>query len=112
MVVGALLWVGQAVNSQLLVALIAIGSQQAAATEGTMESVHQLLDYCATYPNNGILYKASSMVLAGHAYTCFNNKIKAQSRAGDHTLQSENNSIPRWNGALHILKTKHTTQLA
>ena len=30
-------------------------------------AIRQLLDYCATYPNDGILYRASDTVLAGHA---------------------------------------------
>ena len=45
MVVGALLWIGRAVNNKLLVALSAIGSQQAAETEDIMTDVHHLLDY-------------------------------------------------------------------
>ena len=52
---GALLYVGRAVNNKLLVALSAIVSQQAAATEDTAAAIEQLLDYVATYPNDGIL---------------------------------------------------------
>ena len=42
---GALLHVGRAVNNKLLVALSAIGGQQAAATEDTAEAIEQLLDH-------------------------------------------------------------------
>ena len=56
MIVGELLWIGIAMKKKLLVALIAIGSQQSTATEETNKSIHQLLDYCATYPNDGTLY--------------------------------------------------------
>ena len=49
-IVGALLWIGKAVNNKLLVALSIIGSQQASATEATNKAIHQLLDYCARYP--------------------------------------------------------------
>ena len=55
-IVGALLWIGRAVNNKLLVALSAIGSQQALATGDTNKAIHQILDYCATYPDNGVLY--------------------------------------------------------
>ena len=55
-IVGALLWIGRAVNNKLIFALSAIGSQQASATESTNDAIHQLLDYCATYPDDGILY--------------------------------------------------------
>ena len=53
MILGALLWIGRAVKNKLYVALSAIGSQQAAATEDTMAAVNQLLDYCVTYPGDG-----------------------------------------------------------
>ena len=52
-IVGALLYVGRAFNNKLLVALSAIWSQQAAATEDTAASIEQLLYYVATYPNYG-----------------------------------------------------------
>ena len=52
-IVGDLIYVGRAVNNKLLVALSAIGSQQAAATDETAEAIEQLLDYVATYPNDG-----------------------------------------------------------
>ena len=55
-IVGSLLWIGRAVNNKLLVALSAIGYQQASATESKNDTIHQLLDYCATYPDDGILY--------------------------------------------------------
>ena len=48
---GALLYVERAVNNKLLVALSAIGAQQAAATEDTAEAIEQLIYYVATYPN-------------------------------------------------------------
>ena len=47
---------GREVNNKLLVALSEIGAQQAAATEDTAEAIEQLLDYVATYPNDGILF--------------------------------------------------------
>ena len=46
--VGALLWIGRAVENKLLVALSAIGYQQASAIEDTNKAIHQLLYYCAT----------------------------------------------------------------
>ena len=55
-IVGALLWIGRAVNNKLLVALSAIGYQQASATEDTNKAIQQLLDYCSTYPDDDILY--------------------------------------------------------
>ena len=97
-VVGELLWVGLAVNNKLLVSLSTIGSQQASATEETNKEINQILDYCATYPEDGIIYRARDVILAGHSDAGFNNKTKAKSRAGDHIFLSENESIPCWNG--------------
>ena len=58
----------KAVNNKLLVALSAIGAQQAAAAaEDTSAAIEQLLDYVATYPNDGILFIKSDMILAAHA---------------------------------------------
>ena len=74
MIVGALLFIGRAVNNKLLVALSAISAQQSKATENTNEAMNQLLDYCATYPNDGIIYRTSDMVLAAHSDAGFNNE--------------------------------------
>ena len=57
-----------------------------------------MLDYCATYPDDGILYRASGMVLSGHSDAGFNNETKERSRSGAHIFLSEYESIPRWNG--------------
>ena len=72
-IVGALLYYARAVENKLLVGLIYIGSQQAAATERTNESINQILDYCATHPTNGILYRSSNMVLCAHSDAGFQN---------------------------------------
>ena len=55
-IVGALLYVGRAVNNKLLLALSAIGSNQEAGFVETVETIKQLLDYVATYPEDGILF--------------------------------------------------------
>ena len=64
--------------------LSAIGSQQAAATEDTSAEIEQLLDYVATYPNDGILLRKSDMILETHADAGLLNKSRARSRAGAH----------------------------
>ena len=55
-IVGALIWIGRAVNNKLLVDLSTIGYKQSTATEDTNKSIHQPLEYCATYPDDGIIY--------------------------------------------------------
>ena len=46
----------KAASNKVLVALIAIGSQQAAATKETADTIENLLNYVATYPYNGIIF--------------------------------------------------------
>ena len=87
-------------NNKLLVAVSTIGSQQASATESTNDAIHQLLDYCATYPDDGILYRSNNMILAAHSDAGFANEKKSRGRAGAHIFFSEKDSIPRWNGPL------------
>ena len=65
-------------------ALNAIGMQKSAATEEMEKAISQLLDYIATYPNDGTIYRSSGMVLAAHSDAGFNNESKGRSRAVAH----------------------------
>ena len=53
---------GRAVNNKLLVALSVIVTQQAATIEDTAAAIEQLLDYVATYPNDGILFRITLLM--------------------------------------------------
>ena len=102
-IVGALLYYAQAVDNKLLVGLSAIRSQQAAATQRTNEAINQILDYCATYLTDGILYRSSDMVPCAHSDAEFHNKSKGCSRAGAHIFLSEKDAMPQWNGSVLTL---------
>ena len=102
-IIGAFLYYDKSVDNKLLVGLSSIGSQQAAATERTNKAINQILDYCATYPANGILYRSSDMVRCAHSDAGFYNESKGRSRAGAHSLLSKNNAMPRWNGSVLTL---------
>ena len=52
---GALLFYGRALDNKAVMALNTIGNKQAVATERTNEATGHLLDYLATYPNDGIV---------------------------------------------------------
>ena len=99
-IVWALFYYAWAVHNRLLLGLSAIGSQKAAATEQTAASIDQILDYVATYPNDGITYWASDMILEAHSDAGFKNYSKALSRAGAHIFLSENDPTPKWNGPI------------
>ena len=79
---------GRAVYNKLLVAQSAIDPQHASATEDTNKVIHQLLDYCATYPDDGILNLSSDKIIAGQSDAGFNNETRARSRAGAHIFLS------------------------
>ena len=59
-----------------------------------------LLNYVATYPDDGLLFCSSDMVIAAHADACFHNETKGRSRAGAHIFLAEDDPFPRWNGAI------------
>ena len=75
-------------------ALSAIAARQAEATVATEQAVGLLLDYVATYPNDGIVYRASDMILCAHANAGFLNESQSCSRAGAHIFLSENDPFP------------------
>jgi hypothetical protein len=73
-IIGSLLYYAQAVDNKLLVALNAISAQQAKATVHKEQLVETLLNYVATHPNYGIVYRVSDMVLCAHADAGYLNK--------------------------------------
>ena len=97
-IVGALLYYARAVDNKLLVALNKLGQQQASSTKDTDATLIQILDHVATYPNAGILFRASGMVLAGHSDATYLNVSKARSHAGVHIMLSEETPVPTRNG--------------
>ena len=71
-----------------------MAAQQASATQRTNEAIDQILDYCATYPADGILYRFSDMFLCAHSDAGFHNESKGRSRSGAHIFLSENDAMP------------------
>ena len=68
------------------------------ATEKTNEAIDQLLDYCATYPNNDMVYRSRDMILCAHSDAGFHNESRGRSRSGAHIFLAEDEPIPKWNG--------------
>jgi hypothetical protein len=104
-IIGFLLYYARAVYNKLLVTLNAIAACQSKATIRTEQLVHTLLDYVATYPNDGIVYRASDMVLCAHVDASYLNKTKSCSRAGAHIYHLEDDPIPCFNGAVLTIAT-------
>ena len=97
-IVGSFLYYARAVDKKLLVVLNEIGSQQAAATECTNHAITQLLDYVATYTKDGIIYRASYIILGAHTDAAYLHFVKARSRVGAHTMLTKKDPFPRHNG--------------
>ncbi len=55
--VGSILYYAQAIGIILLMALSIIVAEQSKVTKFTMDTVEQLLDYCAMNPNAKIRYE-------------------------------------------------------
>ena len=66
-VVGSILYYARSVDSTPLVALNALASKQAHATEKTIENLKHLLDYLATNPNATVRFYPSNMILNVHS---------------------------------------------
>jgi hypothetical protein len=75
-IIGALLYYAPAVNNKLLATLSTLSSTQAKATEAINIAMNQLLDYLATYPDDGTTYHASNMILCFHADAGFHYESK------------------------------------
>ena len=72
-ILGSILYYARAVDITVLVALSSIAAEQAKATNKTMTNIKQLLDYCSTYPDAKIRFRASDMILNIHSdasYLC------------------------------------------
>ena len=62
-IIGCLLYYARAIDNTLLVALNMLSQNQATHTINTKQLCTHLLNYCATYPNVGLLYHATDMIL-------------------------------------------------
>ena len=74
--------------------------QGARPTQATNKTANHPLDYLDTYPNDGIAYRASNMVLAPHSDTAYLNETCTRSRVGSHIFCSYNDLIPHDNGPI------------
>ena len=72
------------------------------------KAINQLLDYVATYPDEGITYWASPMFLTAHSNASFLTETGACSSAGAHIFLSEDDPIHCTNGPIlslsHVIK--------
>jgi hypothetical protein len=94
-VVGTFLFYARAVDPTMLHALNALSAAQSKGTQATAEALVHLLNYCTTYPNATIRYRASDMILHIHSDASYLTESEARSRAGGHHFLSDKpNSQP------------------
>ena len=65
-IVGSILFYACSVDLTFLVGLNSIAMQQTSATDNTLKSKEDLLDYAATHPEAKIQYRSSEMILQIH----------------------------------------------
>jgi hypothetical protein len=110
-ILGTLLYYAQAVDSTMLTALGTIAMQQSKGTKATMQAVVQLLNYCATQPEDKVRYVACNMILHVDSDASYLTAPKARSRAGGyHYLSNQpkeintlDNTPITANGAINVL---------
>jgi hypothetical protein len=83
-IIGSILYYTRAVDNTMLMALSALASAQAHATEDTAKALVHFLNYCTTHPDATIRYLASDMVLHVHSDASYLSEPQARSRAGGH----------------------------
>ena len=71
-------------------ALNDLASQITTGTMKTKEAVACFLNYCATYPDTEIMYRASDMVIKNDSDAAYLVAPKARSRAGGYTYMGNN----------------------
>ena len=95
-VVGCILYYSRAIDIPLLPALIEIGSDQAKATEETLDTTKKLLDFVSTSPNTVIRYVVSDMCLWIDSDTSFASICNDRSRiSGFFYLSSNPSETPK-----------------
>ena len=100
---GGICYYARAVDNKLLIALIKLAQQHSSPAYDTNRDMLQLLDYLATYPDDGITYRTRYMILTGHADSAYLNVSQARNLAGGHIMLSEDAPIPLHNGPVLVI---------
>ena len=87
---GKFLYYARAIDNTMMHALNDLASQITTGTMKTKEAVACFLNYCATYPDTEIMYRASDMVIKNDSDAAYLVAPKARSRAGGYTYMGNN----------------------
>ena len=81
-IVGSILYYARSVDSTALVTLNKIATEQEKATNHTIETTEQLLDYMESNPDAMVIFYASDMILNLHSDDSYTSVKDNRSRAG------------------------------
>jgi hypothetical protein len=90
-VCGNLLYYARTVDPTMLAPILKISSNQAKPTEAVEKAALHLLQYAATHPNAGIVFKPSNMKLVVHSDASYLSETGSRSRAGGYFFLADNN---------------------
>ena len=102
------LYYARCINITLLMMLSTIAHEQTKSTKNTNLPVNQMLDYCATHPNEKNHFHESDIVLNIHSDASYLNAPKARSRIGGHYFLGwiPCDNIPiKLNGSIYVIST-------
>lgn len=83
-VIGKFLYYARAVDPTMLHILSNLAASQTTGTQATTIQMVHFLNYCATYPDAKLRYRASDMILHVHSDAAYLTEPEARSRAGGH----------------------------
>ena len=106
-IIGVLLYYARSVDETMLCTLNRLASRQATPTTDLEKAVERLLQYTATWPNAGITYRPSDMLLYIHSDGSHLSETRSRSRAGSriYLRGNEDKSFSTANGSIGALST-------
>lgn len=103
--VGCLLYYARGVDNTILPAVTHIASLQSTPTVAVAAAMTRLLQYCARYPNNALVFRACDMRLIIQSDASYLSRPKARSVAGGVFYLGNNNDPTHINGPCHAIST-------
>ena len=103
-VCGTFLYYARAVVYTMLHVMNDLATRVKDGTQKTVEALNHFLDYCATYPEATVLYRASDMMLHNNSDAAYIIATGARSRAAVYTyLGNDTNNKQIINGPISII---------
>ena len=105
-IVEKFLYYASAIDNTMMHAANDLASQLTTGTMKTKIAIKCFLNYCATYPNAAIIYRASDMIIRCDADAAYLVAVKARSRAGGYIyMGNRDNNIQIINAPILIIAT-------